>query len=481
MHRQAGKTRSRKPTILRRTFLFSLVLVAGLRWLGAADSSSDQSNDPQAKWKAGVASVVVTPEQSMWMAGYSARKKPSEGKIHDLNAKALALEDAQGTRLVIVTVDLIGIPRALRDRLEKDVARRYELPPEGLLLAASHTHCGPELRATKASLYGLSPERVRQSNEYLESLRRKLVRLVGRALDDLAPAQLTYTHARAGFAMNRRLPTDRGIQNRPHPDGPVDHDVPVLRIDSPKGELQAVLFGYACHNTTLSFYKFCGDYAGFAQLYLEEAHPGVTALFVTGCGADQNPQPRRTLELAQQHGRALANGVEAALISRPRPVRGPLRLALDEVALEFGEPPSREQLEQETKSDNEGPRRRAELLLKELEQTGKLRSTYPYLIHVAQFGNDLTIVALAGEVVVDYSLRLRAELPGPPLWVAGYTNDVFGYVPSRRVLLEGGYEPVGSIRYYSTLPSPFAPSIEEVIVAKVHELVGRVRSEALAK
>ena len=83
--------------------------------------------------------------------------------------------------------------------------------------------------------------------------------------------------------------------------------------------------------------------------------------------------------------------------------------------------------------------------------------------------------------VVDYSLRLRTELPGPPLWVAGYTNDVFGYVPSRRVLLEGGYEPVGSIRYYSTLPSPFAPSIEEVIVAKVHELVGRVRSEALAK
>jgi len=108
-------------------------------------------------WKAGAAAVAITPEKPMWMAGYAARNKPSEGKIHDLFAKALAIEDAQGTRLVIVTTDLIGIPRPLRDWLEEEVARRYDLPPAGLLLNASHTHCGPELRASKASLYGLDP------------------------------------------------------------------------------------------------------------------------------------------------------------------------------------------------------------------------------------------------------------------------------------------------------------------------------------
>ena len=89
--------------------------------------------------------------------------------------------------------------------------------------------------------------------------------------------------------------------------------------------MRALVFGYACHNTTLSDYEFCGDYAGFAQQYVEETHPGTTAMFVVGCGADQNPTPRRTMEWAQQHGRALANAVEAALVAKPRLVRGPLR------------------------------------------------------------------------------------------------------------------------------------------------------------
>jgi hypothetical protein len=443
------------------------------------------ANPQQEQWKAGVASAVITPEQPMWMAGYAARTKPSEGKVHDLRAKALALQDAQGSRLIIVTVDLLGIPRSSRDWLQKQAHQSYRLPPEGLLLSASHTHCGPVVRETKYSIYGntfygLSEQQVQQSRQYVETLQQKLLELIGQAIENLAPARLSYSHARAGFAMNRRFKTEQGYRIRPNPDGPVDHDVPILRVDSPDGELQAVVFGYACHNTTLSFYKFCGDYAGFAQEYVEQYHPGATALFVAGCGGDQNPYPRggeRGLEYCMQHGRALANAVEAALVSQPRPVRGPLRAALETVTLEFAEPPSREQLEQETKSSNKYERRHAEVLLKELEQTGKIRTTYPYLVQVAQFGDDLTMVALAGEVVVDYSLRLKAELPGPPLWVAAYCNDVFGYVPSVRVLQEGGYE-AGDAMRYTTLPGPFAPSVEKRIIDKVHELVDKVRMPA---
>jgi sugar phosphate isomerase/epimerase len=411
----------------------------------------------------------------MWMAGYAARTKPSEGKVHDLHAKALALEGPDGTRLVIVAVDLLGIPRGLRNELEKDVGQRYRLSPEGLLLNASHTHCGPEVNELMAVVWGVPAERVQQSREYVKVLKEKLLGLVGEALDNLSPARLGYTHARAGFGMNRRLKTERGFVIAPNPDRPVDHDVPVLRVDGPDGTLRAVLFGYACHCTTLSFYQFCGDYAGFAQQYLEEAHPGATSLFVAGCGGDQNPYPRGTLALAEQHGRALTNGVEAALLSPARPVGGPLRLALEEVSLAFAEPPTRQQLEEQAKSGNQYDRRHAEILLKELEETGQIRRAYPYLVHVAQFGNDLTMVALAGEVVVDYSLRLKAELPGPPVWVAGYSNDVFGYVPTERILEEGGYEPVVSARYYG-LPAPFAPSVEKLIVEKVHELVEKVRA-----
>ncbi len=433
-----------------------------------------QGAEPQTDWKVGAASVVITPEGSMWMAGYAARDKPSEGRVHDLHAKAMAFEDSRSTRLVIVTLDLISITRALRDRVEEQVAQQFELPPEALLVNASHTHCGPEVRPDK--IY-LPKDRAEQCRRYVDGLEKKLVVLVGQALDSLAPASLSYTHARAGFAMNRRTPTEKGVQNHPYPDGPVDHDVPVLLVRDADKQLKALLFGYACHSTTLSFYEFCGDYAGFAKQYLQEAHPGVMSLFMAGCGGDQNPYPRRTLELCQNHGRALANAVETALSTNTRPVRGSLRLALDDVVLQFAQPPSREQLEKEAQSTNKWERRHGEGLLKEMEEAGEIRTTYPVPVQVVRFGQDLTLVALPGEVVIDYALRLKSELAGPAVWIAGYSNDVFGYLPSLRVLEEGGYEGGGAMRYTS-LPGPFASTVEKLVVDKVHELANRTAQPA---
>ena len=459
-----------------------LILAAFVTCLEITRPPFAAADQQKGTWKAGVAKTIITPEQSMWMSGFAARTRPSEGKVHDLCAKALALEDDRGTRMVIVTIDLLGISRSFRDCLEKKVNQRYKLPPESLLLNASHTHCGPAVRETRYSIYGdtifgLSPEQINQSRQYVEDLQQKLLELVGKSIEDLAPARLSYSHARAGFAMNRRSRIEQGYRIQPNPDGSVDHDVPVLRIDSPDGKLRAVLFGYACHCTTLSFYKFCGDYAGFAQEYIEQAHPGTTAMFVAGCGGDQNPYPRggpRTLEYCMEHGRALANAVETALVPRARPVTGPIRAVLDSVTLQFAEPPSREQLQEQAKSENKYERRHAETLLKELKEAGKIRTTYPYLVQVIEFGDDLTMVAMAGEVVVDYSLRLKAELTGRPVWVAGYCNDVFGYLPSLRILQEGGYEGGGAM-LYTPLPGPFAPSVEKLVVDKVHELVKKVR------
>ncbi len=367
MYGREATARCRKGVMLKRRIRFVLTVVIGLVCLTLVHTPLVRAEEPRTDWKAGLASVVITPEEPMWMAGYAARNKPSEGKVHELRAKALALEDARGTRLVIVAADILGIPRALRDSLEKECSERYGLRPESLLLNASHTHCGPEVNDLMAFVWCVPEERIQQIREYVKVLRQKLLGVVGEAIESLAPARLAYTHARAGFAMNRRMITDRGFIISPNPDGLIDHDVPILRVESPDGKLRAVLFGYACHCTTLSFYQFCGDYAGFAQLYLEEAHPGTMALFMAGCGGDQNPYPRRTLAQAEQHGRALSNGVEAALLSPPRPVGGPLRVILDEVTLPFAEPPTPEQLKERLKSSNQYERRHAEAMLKELE------------------------------------------------------------------------------------------------------------------
>ncbi|QDV50620.1 neutral/alkaline non-lysosomal ceramidase N-terminal domain-containing protein [Gimesia fumaroli] len=469
--------------IQNRPFLFFIVYLIGISFgIDGYLQSAVIAKEPE--WRAAAGSVVITPEKSMWMSGYAARTKSSEGKVHDLFAKALIIEDAKGQKIVLITTDLIGITPALRDPIAARLESEYQIPSAALLMNASHTHCGPELREKKASRRGLGGDRGAEAREYTQALAKKIVKLVGETLPRLEPVTLKYSSGRAGFAMNRRLPTSKGVINSPHPEGPVDQRVPVLMVSRPDGSLMAALFGYACHNTTLSFYQFCGDYAGFAQEYLEADHPGMVALFMMGCGGDQNPYPRRSLDLAKQHGRALANAVETALsVKQPRLIHGPLGIAKDDVELEFATPPSRDELLKSQETGNKYEKSHATRLLAQLEERGGIQTTYAFPLQVIQFGHDLTLVAICGETVVDYSLRLQSELKSgfgvigetePIVWVAGYSNHVFGYLPSLRVLKEGGYEGARAM-IYSSYPGPFADSVENRVTSKIHELTEKAR------
>ena len=425
-------------------------------------------------WRAAAASVAVTPEQSMWMSGFGSRNRPSEGKAQDLFVKALALDDGGGRRLVVVTMDLIGMPRTLRKNLERRAQAAWRLPPEFLLLNASHTHSGPEFSLGQVPSDDMILKDPAAGETYGAKLEEKVFQLIGTVLANLQPASLSYRHARAGFAMNRRLPTPAGYRNSPNPDGVVDHDVPVLRVAGADGKLQAVLFGYACHATTLNFYTFSGDYAGYAQEYLEAAHPGAVALFLNGCSGDQNPYPRGTLELAQVHGRTLATAVEAALGANPKPIVEPLAAAYAEIPLPYAPIPTREELQGMLATGNATQKKRAERLLGELDRNGRLATDYPYPVQVIRFGRQVALVALGGEVVVDYALRLKKELSAGMVWVASYSNDIMEYIPSRRVLDEGGYEARDSLLSGPLHPAPWAPTVEEQIVAKVHDLDRRI-------
>ncbi|MFO1046263.1 MAG: neutral/alkaline non-lysosomal ceramidase N-terminal domain-containing protein [Planctomycetaceae bacterium] len=431
--------------------------------------------DMTPEWKAGVATVSVTPSQPMWMAGYASRTKPSDGVLSELHAKALVLEDSTGNRAVIVTTDLIGIPRPLRLQVAQKVQQQHKLNPAGLLLNCSHTHCSPVVRddLEMSVMYPLDAEQRQRVESYFIELRDKLIAVIGLAIEDLKPANLSYSHAKCSVAMNRRLPSPTGYQNSPYPDGPVDHDVPVLRVDAPDGKPRAIAFGYACHNTTTALLQFNADYAGFAQTELEKAYPGVTALFVMGCGGDQNPYPRGKIEWAITHGKTLATSVEAALLPKPKPIRGPLKFALKEIDLPF-ETVTRESLMAQRESKDPYERRRVESLLAEHDKNGKIRETYPYPVQVLQFGGDLTMVTLGGEVVIDYALRLKRELGEIPVWVAGYSNDVMAYIPSERVLKEGGYEGGGAMRY-TNLPAPWKSGVENQIIDTARELTQQLR------
>ena len=439
---------------------------------------SSPAAEKDSPWKAGVAVKVITPAEPMWMAGYGARNKPAEGKVHDLFVKALALEDASGQRLVLLTSDLVGIPREMAEAVTAEVAKRTKIPRANIMLTASHTHCGPVTRDSLFSMYDMPAEEAKKIQPYTDKLQGWMIEAIVAAVADLKPAKIAVGQGTARFAVNRRKPTPNGFVNDANPDGPVDHDVPVLRIEGADGKLRAVVFGYACHNTTMQFYQWCGDYAGFAQLNLEEKHPGAVALFWDGCGADANPLPRGKIELCQKYGRELADAVEGVLAAKMTPVKSAVAAKYAEIALGFDALPDKEKWAADALSKTFAVRRRAEGYLKMLADGKKIDDNYRhYPVQAWRLGAEVVWVALGGEVVVDYSHRLKKEIAAElkelgavrPVWVTAYANDVMAYIPSERVLKEGGYEADSSMIYYGQ-PSKWAAGLEGKIVDKAKQL-----------
>ncbi len=427
-------------------------------------------------WNAGAAKIRITPQTPMAMAGYGGRDEPANGMLTELWAKALVIDTGGGGRGVVVTLDLVGIDRSLSERLCESLMRQYGLDRSQIMLCTSHTHTGPVVGMNLAPLHYLiqTPRQQVLIDEYAVELSRRIVEVVGRALANLQPSTLLWGTGRATFAVNRR-------ENKPYAEapqrrtdgllnGPVDHDVPVLAVRNAEGDLSAVLFGYACHATVLNVRQWSGDYPGYAQIELESSHPDCIAMFWAGCGADQNPLPRQSVELAKHYGRRLADAVDAVLLTSAMiPITPALRTEYAEIDLPLDTLPTREQIEKESESSNRYVASRALMLLEKLEK-GPLDETYPYPISVWRIGNDVQWIGLGGEVVVDYALRIKAEISGKKTWVGGYCHDVMAYIPSRRVLREGGYEGATAMVYYG-LPTVWAPEIEKMIIDEIHRQV----------
>lgn len=418
-------------------------------------------------WKAGVAKTVITPTESIWMAGFGSRIKPSAGVRQDIYAKALAVQDADGKPAVLTTLDLAGIERQMADRIAQECEKRFGLTRDRLVLNVSHSHSGPVAGLAPMPLYDLDAARREVVRRYTDELIEKIIGTIGRSIQNLAPASVEFGQGLAGIAVNRRRVRLRSLP------APVDHDVPVLAIRDAKRQLQGVVVGYAAHATALSDYLISGDWPGFAQEEIEKQHPGAIALFVQGCGADANPLPRRDEDLARSYGKILAAAADEVLRGRMTVLRGPFRTAYELVDVPFHRLPTRDELQGRLTDRNIYIRLHARRLLEELDRDGKLASTYPYPVQIWQFGAGLKFIALGGEVVADYSLRLKNQYGFDTTWVAGYSNDILAYIPSRRVLNEGGYEGGESMIYFGR-PDRFGAAVEEIIVEKVQDLAARV-------
>jgi len=427
---------------------------------------------PAAGLRAGAARIEITPLGPIWMSGYASRNHASIDVRQPLWARALVIDD--DVRTVIVTTDLIGLPTEVADRVAARARQQFGIERARLLLNSSHTHTGPLVWPGLAVMFALPPGEETVLRNYASRLADDLVTVIGKAIGDLAPARLSYGVGNASFAVNRREPTATGIKIGVNPWGPTDHQVPVIQVATPEGRIRAVLFAYACHNTTLNgdFYEITGDYAGFAESKLETDYPGAIAMFLALCGGDQNPNPRGTIELAERHGAELAAETHRILASPMRPLNGPVRAAYLITSLPFA-PRARAVYEADLLNQKSSApiKRRAQLML------DHPISTTPYPAQAIRFGRDLTLLALGGEVVVDYDLRAQREYAGEPLIVAAYSNSVMCYIPSERVLREGGYEAVDNLVYYGQ-PGPFAPGVEDRVFNAIHQVMQKVGRSA---
>ncbi len=422
-----------------------------------------------AAWKAGVAAGNITPNEPIWLAGYASRDKPASEVRQDIFAKALAIEDETGALSVIVTLDLVGIRSPLAEDIASHVEKAHGIPRERILFNASHTHSAPLVGSNSNYEFRMGSYAAKQREtvaRYTGSLRATIIETIARAVASREPVTLAFEQGFAGFAVNRRR-----VGHREYP-GPVDHDVPTLAVKGAGGQLKAILFGYACHNTILADYTIHGDFAGYAQHFLEERHPGAIAMFVQGAGADSNPLPRRKPEHLLRYGATLADAVDEVLAKNMRPVAGPLRAAIEFTEVRFA-PHTKAEFEKRAGSGPETEKRHAAGQLEQFAKNGKFIETHPYPIQAWRFGSAFTLAALAGELVVDYSLRIKGKYGWDATWVAGYSNDVFGYIPSLRVLKEGGYEG-GDAYYFGSFPGHFSEDIEDRIWAGAERVFARV-------
>lgn len=416
----------------------------------------------ETNYQVGAAKIDITPNFPVRLSGYGGRRTEADSVEQRIWAKALAIRNGAEKPAILMTVDNCGIPDYITETIAAELKREAGIPREQFVICSTHTHSAPYLSGVLRTLFGVPIPQAHQRNidRYTSELTEKLKQVANAALARLCPAALSWGEGRVGFADNRRT---QG--------GPVDHALPMLRATGTNGELRALLTSYACHCTTLGgdFNAVCGDWAGYASAYIEADYPDATALVAIGCAGDANPAPRTGLNFARQHGHAIAAEVNRLLDGDLAEIQGGLKGQVKQIELPFDTLPNRSEWE-ERRAGGGAIGYHAQMQLERLDRGEGLQKTLPYSVQIWSFADELAIVFLPGEVVVDYSIRLKHECDASRLWVNAYCNDVPCYIPSRRILKEGGYEGEGAMIYYDR-PTRFAPAVEDIIIHTVHELL----------
>lgn len=417
-------------------------------------------------YQVGVAKQDITPRYPVRLNGFGFRRTESEGVTQPIYAKALAISGDEEGPVVLVTLDSLGVRESHVDEAAQRLEKRFGVPRERIAVTFTHSHTTPKVTGACDTIFStpIPPEHQAHIDQYTAELIDAMESVVASALADRRPSTLWRGVGQATFAKNRR---PQG--------GPVDHSLPVLVVKSAdKDEIRAVYATYACHCVTLSHNKISGDWAGYAQHEIELRRPGAVALISIGCGSDANPESGvvgDNTAIAAAQGAQIADGVDRVLTGGLRPVTGKITAKLTHIDLPLQPAPSREQLEKLAEKDDPAGYN-AKFQLAKSARGEPLTSGLRYPVQAWEFGDSLAMVFLGGEICCDYAVSLRRSLDEDRLWIHGYANDFCAYIPSERLLREGGYGG-GAETVYFALPNVLAPGLEEKILSQTCGLVSK--------
>jgi neutral ceramidase len=420
----------------------TILTIPLLAVLGAANShAAGLAGIDAGPLRVGVASAVTTFEEPGTLAGFGGRKGVAAGVHKDVTATCVVFDNG-AARLAFLALDILALRPAEHLDFLRAAATEAGIPPQHLMVNSSHTHYAPTIG---------------RKGSYTTLFKERTGALFQAAVDDLEPAVLDYAVGSCTMGISKRQADAKGqIGMRPDPHRQIDPDVPVLRVLSSDGAVRVVLFGYACHPTTVgppAWDLVNPDYPGFARDWIAAAYPGSTPVFLQGCAGDVKPRivtPDPSgygrfgyvllspLETVAEMGHELGRAALSAVMVPPEPVPAERPTELDEALA--------------APVHLAGIVEQVQLPLREVDP-----SEPPRLFDMGAWRiGDLYVFGLSGEVFSQIGMRVKRELAGRRVWTNGYTGAGAVYIPDAVSHREGG----GVVR-----GTPVTAEAEDAIVA----------------